>query len=120
MSARARTLATCAGLLIYGVVAAGELLTEQAGIDHNPFERPRELRAHAVGNEAPTLMAKGALELRGVLIAGSGSQANINGRIMALGEVLDGYRLVSVSTEEVQLRRDGEKIVLRLRRGREQ
>lgn len=120
MGVPARTTTICASLLAWSALAAGELLTERADIDHNPFERPVELQARATGGEAPTLMAKGALELRGVLLAGSESQANISGRIMALGEELDGYRLVSVSSEEVELRRDGEKIVLRLPRGQEQ
>jgi hypothetical protein len=58
------------------------------------------------------------LILKSVLVAGSGSQANINGRIVALGEeVVEGYRLTSVSVDGVELRRDGETIVLHLDRG---
>ncbi len=111
------------GLLVVVCCAAHaeELLTELASIDHNPFQRPLALRAPAAANgEAPTLMGLGTLELRAVLVAGSGSQANINGHIMALGEEVDGYRLTSVSLDGAELRRDGENIVLVLDRGRQQ
>ena len=117
------TIGLSIGLLVVlcSTAHAEALLTDQASIEHNPFQRPPELRGPTTADgEAPTLMAKGALELRGVLLAGSESQANISGRIMALGQELDGYRLVSVSIEEVELRRDGERIILRLPSGHEQ
>lgn len=107
-------------LAICGAATAGEQpVTEQASIDHNPFERPPALRApSASGDAAPTLLAMDNLILKSVLVAGSGSQANINGRIVALGEeVVEGYRLTSVSVDGVELRRDGETIVLHLDRG---
>lgn len=120
MSTRDRTLVLCLGALICAGAASREPATAETVIEHNPFQRPPELQARASASEGPTLMAKGALELRGVLVAGSDSQANINGHIMKLGEEFDGYRLVSVSTDAAELRRGEEKIELRLQRGRDQ
>ncbi len=110
------------GLLVAMCLAAhaDELLTVQASIDHNPFQRPPSLLAPGTANGAgPTLMGVGTLELKAVLVAGSGSQANINGLVMGLNEEVDGYRLTSVSLDGVELRRDGETLVLRLDRGSE-
>lgn len=99
---------------------ADRLLTEQASIDHNPFQRPPSLLAPGTADGAgPTLMGVSTLELKAVLVAGSGSQANINGLVMGLGEEVDGYRLTLVSLDGVELRRDGETVVLRLHRGSE-
>lgn len=115
-----RTTTMALGLLIgaCSTVNAEELLTELASIGHNPFERPPSLLTPgATTNDATsTLMSAGRLELKAVLVAGSGSQANISGRIMTLGEEVDGYRLTSVSLDGVELRHDGEKLVLRLDR----
>ena len=52
--------------------------------------------------------------LRGTMTAGASSQANIDGIILAIGEDIDGYTLVSVELREVVLDKDGEQKILSL------
>jgi hypothetical protein len=57
---------------------------------------------------------RGALQLNGVLVAGGRSRAIIDGRSLGLGEVVDGYRLVSVSQTKAVLQSGSERVVLTL------
>ena len=55
-----------------------------------------------------------ALELRGTMIAGPNSQANIGGTILAIGDDVEGYILVEVQQRHVVLDRNGTKKMLSL------
>lgn len=75
----------------------------------NPFARP----SAAAGID--TIMgdpASGGFKLRGVLVAGEDSMANIGGVIVPVGGEIDGYRLISVSEREAVLERDGVRTLL--------
>lgn len=85
------------------------LLSDAAPADEaplrNPFVRPRILQsAEAVA--VPDAPAP-ALELRGVLVAGRASLANVAGRFVRLGEQIDGYRLVLVTEDAATFERGG-------------
>lgn len=77
-------------LLTGGATLAAD--TDDAG--HNPFARPARVSGTiplpSSEPNAPTF------ELRATLAAGAGSLVNIDGRIIALGDVFAGYRLIAV------------------------
>lgn len=80
----------------------------------NPFSNPTiggvEAATEAVKKAPPVTVH----ELRGTMTAGANSQANIGGVILAVGEEIDGYKLVSVGQREVILDKDGVQKTLSL------
>lgn len=79
---------------------------------HDPFARPVE--AAATPPAAPWQPT-----LRGVLLAGQGSLANVDGTLVAIGEKIEGHRLVSVSDRQAVFEKDGRRLVLDIRRAQE-
>ncbi|WP_107852719.1 hypothetical protein [Oceanimonas marisflavi] len=64
----------------------------------DPFVRPQ---AGLQSRTAPKPVAPGpTFTLRALLMAGDASLANVDGIILAIGDVHEGYRLISVSQEE--------------------
>ena len=82
-------------------------------LKHNPFEQPYM----ADGNRASsgnTAVASG-MELRGTLIDGPDSMANIDGEYYRLNHEVSGYRIVRIESGSVTLTRAGNETVLTLR-----
>ncbi|MDX1698100.1 MAG: hypothetical protein R3308_07415 [Thiohalobacterales bacterium] len=99
-----RCLILLAGLgLACNSLAAGQ----DEVLQTNPFLRPA-LAAPAqpgiVQAETPDTVT---LDLRATMVAGSMSQANIGGKIVGLGEEVNGYRLLEVHVRRVVLEREG-------------
>jgi len=55
-----------------------------------------------------------ALHLLGILYRRTGAQVLINGRIAAEGDIVDGYRIVSINRENVTLQSGNRTVVLRV------
>jgi len=70
----------------------------------NPFVRPE--MAPTVGGKASSVDGV-SMELRGVMLAGDHSLANIGGRVVGIGEDINGYRLITVSEYNAVLEREG-------------
>ncbi|MDH3642138.1 MAG: hypothetical protein OES38_08580 [Gammaproteobacteria bacterium] len=86
---------------------------ESAAEPVNPFARP--FLDTPAGPAATELAASGRPELRGVIVAGAGSVANLSGTLLALGEAASGYQLESVSEYSATFLHDGEPITLYLK-----
>ena len=78
----------------------------------NPFSRPADGPVAATGSAEPATL--GRPELRGVVVAGPNSIANLNGTLLAIGEAVSGYELAAVSEDSATFLRDGEPITLEL------
>jgi hypothetical protein len=66
--------------------------SDTPALANNPFLRPR------LAEQAPPASpASPPLELRAILSAGDASRVDVGGRIVGVGEEIDGYRLVSVT-----------------------
>jgi hypothetical protein len=78
----------------------------------NPFQPPPQATADSVagGRESGS-----ALEVRGVMVAGEHSLANIGGRIIGLGQEIGGYRLILVTEDKVVLAHGNLRRTLALR-----
>jgi hypothetical protein len=73
----------------------------------NPFERPAIVEKQentAMNSNRP---ATPTLQLRATMQAGSRSLADISGKIIGIGQKIDGYRLVSVGERSVVLSKNG-------------
>lgn len=63
--------------------------------DRNPFARPSHAAAGPAATQAP-VQGPPSFDLRATMAAGADSLVNIDGRIIAIGAMYAGYRLVSV------------------------
>lgn len=80
----------------------------------NPFARSVgvQKQAHALASQPAAQDVSVPFVLRGTMVAGQQSLANISGVIVPLGEEINGYKLVSVQEREVVLRKDNDRKVL--------
>jgi len=62
------------------------------------------------GREPPATQFK----LGGILQSADGTRAVVNGRMVIVGDEIDGAQVVSISTSRVVLEKDGSRIVLRV------
>ncbi|WP_347250174.1 hypothetical protein [Zoogloea sp.] len=83
---------------------------------HDPFRRPAPPPSATPASGATSSPAPWQPTLRGVLLAGSGALANVDGQMVGIGERIEGHRLVSVSEHQAVFEKDGRRIVLDTRR----
>lgn len=100
-----------AGLLTCSVCHASE--AETVTLKINPFMRPAlEAVTLDSDNTAAGTKPSDAMQLRGTMLAGSNSVANIDGSIIGIGQQLNGYTLVSVEQRHVMLEQSGTQVKL--------
>ena len=97
---------------------ASAIAADGPALRHDPFARPVEPAATA-GQPAAAPPAPWQPTLRGVLLAGLGSLANVDGTLVAIGEKIEGHRLLSVSDHQAVFEKDGRRLVLDMRRAQE-
>ena len=82
------------------------------GLKINPFARPFDNQVSPADSAASGQAAQVPFVLRGTMLAGQHSLANISGVIVSLGEKINGYRLVAIHQREVELLKDDERRIL--------
>jgi hypothetical protein len=104
--------------LAFLVVAAGAACAcpavagDAPTLANDPFVRPQ-----LVEHQEPATAAEAAappLELRAILFAGDASRVDIGGRIVRVGEEIDGFTLISVSEDGALFERGGRSIRIAL------
>jgi hypothetical protein len=84
-------------------------------LNRDPFRPPAEFATADNGRARPDALAISANpEIRGILYAGNNSLVNLSGKIIALGEEVDGYELLEVSENQAVFLRNGETLTLSL------
>ena len=78
----------------------------------NPFARPLESQASQAQPVSYEQTDSVPFVLRGTMMAGQQSLANISGVIVSLGGEINGYKLVAIHQREVVLLRDNERRIL--------
>lgn len=78
----------------------------------NPFARPLESQADRAQSLPSEQAGTVPFVLRGTMVAGQQSLANISGVIVALGKEINGYRLVAIHQREVVLMKGDERRIL--------
>ena len=78
----------------------------------NPFARPVDSQASPPQSIPSGEVASVPFVLRGTMVAGQQSLANISGVIVSLGGEINGYKLVAIHQREVVLLRDDERRIL--------
>ena len=90
-------------MLLIGNAAARDIVLKT-----NPFLRPVEPdkpQPVAENNQTQVVVE---MELRATMVAGERSQANIGGKVIGLGEEINGYQLIEVHPLHVVIDRDGQ------------
>lgn len=78
----------------------------------NPFARP--LEKEVVRSDTSVAAVTERPTLRGLIVAGDGSIANLNGTLLAIGESFAGYELERVDAGSATFGRNGESVTLYL------
>jgi hypothetical protein len=86
---------------------------------HDPFARPplAQQGARGSGTNAGSAMPDDAPwtpKLLGILVAGKRSLVNVDGTLVGVGEVVDGYRLERVRDGEATFRKGRKRVVLQV------
>ncbi|MEE8427920.1 MAG: hypothetical protein V3S33_00260 [Gammaproteobacteria bacterium] len=85
-------------------------------LQSNPFARPLVEKPEQRGSvQEPEPSVLEGLQLRAIMTAGSESLANVGGKIVGIGEEIEGYRLVSVDHERAVFSKHGKLITLTLK-----
>ncbi|HUO82312.1 MAG TPA: hypothetical protein VM616_05580 [Gammaproteobacteria bacterium] len=92
------------GTALFLLLSAGQTGVAAEPSGRNPFARPARGGLPA---SAPQPAAAPAFSLRATMAAGASSLVNIDGRIVAIGEVYAGFRLVSVGEGSAVFARNG-------------
>ncbi|HUT41443.1 MAG TPA: hypothetical protein VM011_08890 [Gammaproteobacteria bacterium] len=95
----------CILLLVVSLLHAVAQAADGTGpLRINPFVQPE-----VVADEAGPAVSSNedSMLLRGVMLAGEQSLANIGGKIVGIGQEINGYRLIAVNESNVVLDRDG-------------
>ena len=83
-----------------------------AALATNPFDRPGfVVNLGEVASRGP-LAPPSPLELRTTIVGTDSALANINGQILSVGDIYDGYRVASIREGRVVLTKDGERTEL--------
>lgn len=79
---------------------------------YNPFEQP-DMTSDAL-RISTNKASRNEIKLRGTVIDGNDSLANINGEFYRLNQEVSGYRVVQIKRASVKLLRAGNEMVLKL------
>jgi len=88
----------CLIVCLISVSVAAEEYGTASKVQHDPFQKPALQQISDVGDEASKLTEEKPWtpKLTATLRAGRNSMANVNGKIIKLGETFNGYKLVKV------------------------
>jgi hypothetical protein len=78
----------------------------------NPFARPVDNQVNPADSAASGQAAQVPFVLRGTMVAGQQSLANISGVIVSLGEEINGFKLIAIHQREVVLLKNDERRIL--------
>jgi hypothetical protein len=78
----------------------------------NPFVRPVDTQKQLDVQESAEESSTVPLVLRGTVVAGQRSLANISGVVVSLGEEINGYKLVAIQQRQAVLLKNNDRRVL--------
>ncbi len=80
----------------------------------DPFTKPEQLQKTRTVTENTDSLFANKLKLTATLRAGDNSMISIQGKIVLLGEEVEGYKLVEVTDRAAVFVNDGQRILLSL------
>ena len=84
----------------------------------NPFKRPVIEDSGKADQKKPEKTALPEMALRGTMAAGPYSLADIGGKILAIGQEINGYKLVTVHQRHVVLQKNDIQLTLSIDKDR--
>jgi hypothetical protein len=103
--------ALLAGMLLQAICTAS--VANPVTLKTNPFMRPTldDSASYNTNTTANTASA-GSMRLRGIMLANNNSLADIDGKIINIGQQVNGYTLIAVKQRHIVLDRNGIQITL--------
>lgn len=102
-----------AAMLLASQTWAAEVET----LHHDPFRHPLLHRTISAAKKSKNPHVAGRkLQLRATLVADKQSLANINGKIVSLGNRIEGFRLVKIQQGKVMLLKNGRQLTLTIKK----
>ncbi len=100
-------------LLVMALTPGGTLANDSyVPLRINPFIQPKTVASTGMTAQSDDGVS---MQLRGIMLAGDHSLANIGGKIVGVGDEINGYRLITVNERGVVLDRDGTRKELGVR-----
>ena len=96
---------------VLALSAAGSTFAANYQLRHDPFSRPTLVMPKAM-NITNTGDSNNEIELRGVILDGNSSLANISGKIVRLRQNVSGYTVTAIERNKVTLDRNGNITIL--------
>jgi hypothetical protein len=106
-------LTRCLGLCLLmspAMLLAADLATPR----HDPFARPVLGAASGAAGAADHAQPVWQPRLQAVVVAGPRSSVLLDGRVLEMGEEVDGYRLIQVLPDKASFRHKGRRVELTL------
>ena len=110
MSVRAVLFAAALIMLVPAQVGADDAVPV---LVHNPFNQPGLILQHGVETTNGALPEWSGV-LHAVLVSGSNSLANIEGDLLAIGDLYQGFRLIGVEEDAAIFSKGGQRFVVRM------
>jgi hypothetical protein len=85
----------------------------------NPFMTPLETDGNGANKPGVAAVPLPAMELRGIMVAGPYSLADIGGEVLAIGQEIQGYRLVTIQPRHVVLEKNDSRKILSIDKDKE-
>lgn len=102
-------------LMLIASIAHGQSSDSESADVRNPFARPATAVTPVANTRGRASQKKIRIPtLHAVLAAGQNSVANLDGKVIAIGEQHKGYRLLSVVEDAAIFRYNGNDVTLRL------
>lgn len=111
-----RICAICIGLFL-SIASGSTIALPSIELEHNPFSYLdiKTLKPNRkTRTTAAVARAQWRPELRATIIAGKMSVANVAGKVVRIGEKLDGYTLITVSRQSATFEKNQSRVILKM------
>ncbi len=111
----------CSALFVFPVNESPALETDTAPaqrvhptLKHDPFRVPEFAREASATSRMSVSASGDGLDLRGILLSRHNPMVNINGEILKIGDVIDGYKLLDINAQHAVFEKQDNRITLKL------
>lgn len=108
-----------AGLLVILMLPSAVTPAADVVLKTNPFIPPVDTDGDGSKKTGVADVPIPAMELRGIMEAGPNSLANIGGEVLAIGQEIQGYRLVTIQPRHVVLEKNDSQKILSIDKDKE-
>lgn len=111
------TSAICIGLFVF-LTSGPTIASQLVELEHDPFSYLK-IEVSKSSRRAKTMTpiaakAKWQPKLRATIVAGEMSVANVEGKVVRIGEKLNGFTLITVGSQTATFEKDHRSVILKM------